>query len=98
MKLKKSLAFSMPYRVLLTEKALKKLKKTDKHQARLIFLWIKKNLEGCKNPRFSGKALTGTKNEYWRYRVGNYRLIADIQDEQILIKIIAVGHRKDIYK
>jgi mRNA interferase RelE/StbE len=88
----------MPYSVLFTEKALKYLKKMDRYQAKLIISWIKKNLEGCYNPRFSGKALTGTKKEYWRYRLGNYRLIADIQDEKIVVKIIAVGHRKDIYK
>ncbi|MBQ7169295.1 MAG: type II toxin-antitoxin system RelE/ParE family toxin [Synergistaceae bacterium] len=44
-----------------------------------------------------GKALTGNWSGYWRYRVGDYRLIADIQDDKILILITEVGHRKEVY-
>jgi len=45
-----------------------------------------------------GKALKGNLGDYWRYRVGNYRLIAEINDEEIIIIIIGIGHRRDIYK
>lgn len=47
---------------------------------------------------YLGKALVGDKSGYWRYRIGNFRVIADIQDEEIIILILNVGHRKDIYK
>ena len=49
------------------------------------------------DPKIHGKALKGNLREYWRYRVGNYRLLADIDDQQIKIIILNVGHRKDIY-
>ncbi|MBQ3451469.1 MAG: type II toxin-antitoxin system RelE/ParE family toxin [Selenomonadaceae bacterium] len=54
--------------------------------------------EGCENPRAKGKALEGEWEGYWRYRVGNYRLVAEIQDDKIIILIINVDKRNDIYK
>lgn len=70
----------------------------DRYQARLIISWVEKNLLNTDNPRRLGKALKGNYSEYWRYRIGNYRLIVDIQDEEILILILDIGHRKDIYQ
>lgn len=86
------------YSVIYSEIAIKQLKKTDRHQALLLYNWIAKNLSGCENPRAQGKALTGDKSGYWRYRVGVYRIIAEIQDDKIVISIVHVGHRKEIYK
>ena len=86
------------YRVEFTEKALKALKKLDRYTALLITAWIRKNLEGCTNPRQHGKGLVGDKSGQWRYRVGDYRLLADIQDERVIILILNVGHRRDIYR
>ncbi len=88
----------MNYKVEFTEKSLKELKKTDKTISRLILAWIRKNLEGCENPRIHGKALQGNLSSLWRYRVGDYRIIAEIEDEKIIILIMNIGHRKDIYK
>ena len=76
---------------------MKQLKKLDKHTASLILGWIRKNLEGCENPRLHGKALTANRTGQWRYRVGDYRIIAELQDKQIVILILNVGHRRDIY-
>lgn len=87
----------MKYKVEFTEKSLKQLKKIDKHTASLILGWIKKNLEGCENPRQHGKALTADKIGQWRYRVGDYRLLAEIEDDRIVILILSVGHRRDVY-
>ena len=87
----------MRYRVILSEKARKTLKKLDKHTSSLIIGWIEKNLEGCENPRIHGKGLTANRSGQWRYRVGNYRLICEIQDEKIAILVLEVGHRKNIY-
>ena len=86
------------YRVEFTEKALKALKKLDRYTALLITAWIRKNLEGCTNPRQHGKGLVGDKSGQWRYRVGDYRLLAEIQDDWIIILILNVGHRREIYK
>lgn len=87
----------MEYEVVFAEKALKSLKKMDKHISSLIIGWIEKNLQGCTDPRQFGKGLTANRSGQWRYRVGDYRLLADIQDEKITILIINIGHRRDIY-
>lgn len=86
------------YSVYYTKEALKNLKKLDKHSKNLIVGWIEKNLIDCENPRINGKALVENRSGQWRYRVGDYRLIAEISDETITILILNVGHRKNIYK
>ena len=85
------------YKVEFAKGALKELKKLDKYTLGLIVGWIRKNLEGCENPRLHGKALTGDKKDLWRYRVGDYRILAEIDDGKITILVLAVGHRRDIY-
>ncbi len=87
----------MKWQVTFSRDALKQLKRLDKHTASLILGWIRKNLEGCENPRLHGKALTANRTGQWRYRVGDYRIIAELQDKQIVILILNVGHRRDIY-
>jgi mRNA interferase RelE/StbE len=85
------------YTVKLSEKAKKDLKKLDKYQAKIITSWLRKNIEGCDNPRIHGKALEHDRKGEWRYRVGAYRIIADIQDDIVTVKIINIGHRRKIY-
>ena len=87
----------MKYRVELTERVIKQLKKLDKHTSALIIGWIEKNLDGCENPRIHGKGLTANRTGQWRYRIGNYRLICEIKDEEVLILVLEVGHRREIY-
>lgn len=87
----------MQYKVQFTNRAIKDLKKLDKHTAALILGWIRKNLENCENPRLHGKGLTSNRSGQWRYRVGDYRLLANIEDNTITILILNVGHRRDIY-
>ena len=86
------------YRVVLTDKAKKSLKKLDKHTAFLITAWLRKNLEGCTNPYQHGKSLTADRSGQWRYRVGDYRLICEISEQTITILVLNVGHRKAVYK
>ncbi|MBP5177379.1 MAG: type II toxin-antitoxin system RelE/ParE family toxin [Clostridia bacterium] len=85
------------FKVEFTERAVKQLHKLDKQRFLIIVNWIKKNLEGCENPRLHGKALTASNAGKWRYRIGDYRLIAKIDDGRIIIIVLAVGHRRDIY-
>lgn len=87
----------MIYHVEMTEQALKELKKMDRQTARYITAWIRKNLEGCTNPRQHGKGLTANRSGQWRYRIGDYRIIAEIQEERIIILILTIGHRSDVY-
>jgi len=87
----------MKYTVRFTERAKKDLKKLDKHTAALILGWVRKNLEGCEEPRLHGKGLTANRSGQWRYRIGDYRLLAQIEDEVVTILVLNVGHRRDIY-
>ena len=87
----------MSYHVEFTRAALRDLKKLDRRTAAMITGWIRKNLEGCENPRQHGKGLTANRSGQWRYRVGDYRILADIQDNKIVILILNVGHRSEIY-
>jgi mRNA interferase RelE/StbE len=88
----------MSYRVEYTKTALKQLKKMDKKIASFIVSYIEKNLVDCEDPRRYGKALQGNLNDKWRYRVGNYRILAKIQDDIVVIIVVEVGHRRDIYR
>jgi len=67
------------------EKDLKKLSKTNKAIAKLLKKWILENLINTQNPKQRGKALTGNLKGLWRYRVENYRIIAEINDNEIII-------------
>ena len=64
----------------------------------MITQWIKKHLMGCDNPRAFGKALVGNLKGYWRYRIGNYRLLAIIKDDELIIVAVEIEHRKSVYK
>ena len=87
----------MSFRIVFSEKALKQLKKLDRSTASLITGWLRKNIEGYSNPRQHGKGLTADRSGQWRYRVGSYRIIVDINDEKVLVLVLEIGHRKNIY-
>ncbi|MFP7279263.1 type II toxin-antitoxin system RelE/ParE family toxin [Exiguobacterium indicum] len=76
----------------------KSLKKMEPSQARIIMSWIKKNLVGTDDPRRHGKGLVSNRSGEWRYRIGDYRLITDIQDGKVVILILETEHRLDIYE
>ena len=85
------------FKVEYTPKAVNQLAKLDKSTRKLIYAWIDKNLQNCSDPRAHGKGLTANRSGQWRYRIGDYRIIADIQEDKIIILILEIGHRKDIY-
>ncbi len=87
----------MKYSLAFSERAFKQLKKLDKYTASLITGWLRKNIEGCTDPRKHGKGLTSNRSGQWRYRVGDYRIIADIQDEKVIVLVVEIGHRSSIY-
>lgn len=87
----------MTYHVEYLKSVQKTLEKMDKYTKRILFEWIDKNLEGCTDPRAHGKPLSANRAGQWRYRIGDYRIIADIQDGKLVILVIAVGHRREIY-
>ena len=57
-----------------------------------------KNLSELENPRLKGESLTGNLSKYWKYRIGDYRLICRIEDEKLLVLIVKIGHRREVYK
>ena len=69
----------------------------DRYTAALIIGWLEKNIENCENPRVHGKGLVVSKSGQWRYRIGNYRVICEIQDENIIVLVLEIGHRREIY-
>ncbi len=79
-------------------KAVRQIKKMDPASRRLIKSWIEKNLLNTDNPRLHGKGLKGNLSNYWRYRVGDYRILAEINDSEIVIIIVEIGHRRDVYR
>jgi mRNA interferase RelE/StbE len=88
----------MKYKAVFQSSAIAALQEMDKAIRLRIYKWIQKNLDGTETPTAKGKPLTDTYKGFWRYRVGNYRIIAEIKEIEVIILIIAIGHRKDIYK
>ena len=87
----------MKYDVEYSKTAMNSIKKIESSTSKLIRNQIEKNLINTKNPRIKGKALTGDLKGLWHYRVGDYRILADIQGNKIGILILDMGHRSKIY-
>ena len=85
------------YFVEYTPQAVENLKMLDQHTAAMLYAWVKKNLVDCDNPRIHGKGLTANCSSQWRYRIGDYRLIADISGKSIIILVLTVG-RQSTYR
>ena len=89
----------MAWRIELTATAAKQLGKLDKSEAKRITTFLRERLETIDDPRSTGKALTGPQlGTYWRYRVGDYRIICDIQDKVLVVLVIEIGNRRDVYR
>lgn len=88
----------MKYSVSVSPQFKKQFKKLDIYTQKIIVDWINNNLVNCSNPRLHGKALKGNFAGKWRYRVGKYRLITMIQDSKLIILMLNVGIRNEIYK
>jgi mRNA interferase RelE/StbE len=76
----------------------KQIQKLDRKAQELIVRFLRERVAPADNPRQWSKPLHGEKPGLWRYRVGDYRLICDIQDEKITVLVLTVGHRKDVYR
>jgi mRNA interferase RelE/StbE len=89
---------SKRWRVEIKQTAAKQIQKLDRQAQQSIVKFLRERLQGTGNPRQWGKPLHGDKGGLWRYRVADYRIICDIQDERITVLVVDVGHRKDIYR
>jgi mRNA interferase RelE/StbE len=80
------------------EKALKALKRLDRQVAERVINAMKQKIVQSDNPRNEGKPLSGRLAEYWRYRVGDYRVICLIKDEVLTVLVVDIGHRGNVYQ
>jgi mRNA interferase RelE/StbE len=88
----------LAWQISYTNSAERELKKLDKQTAKRMGLdYVDKRVAKLDDARSIGEALTGPLGTYWRYRVGDYRVICDIQDKLLLVLVVRIGHRRDIY-
>lgn len=89
----------MPWIIKYTESAQRQLKKLDKSVALRVLDFMDERVAVLVDPRAAGKNLVGSKlGSYWRYRVGDVRVICDIQDQEVLILVVEIGHRREVYR
>jgi mRNA interferase RelE/StbE len=88
---------TLAWKVELTDTAKKQLARLDKTQAQRITKYLRRVML-LEDPREAGKSLTGNLRTYWRYRVGDYRIICEVRDNEMIIVAVTIGHRSEIYK
>jgi mRNA interferase RelE/StbE len=89
----------MAYNVELSAEVARELGKLDRQQAKRILKFLHERVAKLDDPRSIGKALHGSRlGEFWKYRVGDYRLICKIEDDRLIVLVLRVGHRKEIYR
>lgn len=86
------------WRLEFSKRADKQLSKMDPGIRRVVLAWLLKNVDGCEDPRAHGTGLTANRSGKWRYRVGDYRILCEIRDEELVVLAIEIGHRRDIYQ
>ncbi|OZA13095.1 MAG: addiction module toxin RelE [Hydrogenophilales bacterium 17-62-8] len=89
----------MAWQIELSETAEKQLAKLDKPVARRLLSFIRERLASLDDPRSIGQALRGSElGEFWKYRVGDWRLVCQIKDAKILITVVRLGNRREVYR
>jgi mRNA interferase RelE/StbE len=89
----------MAYNVELSAEVARELGKLDRQQAKRILKFLHERVAKLEDPRSIGKALHGSRlGEFWKYRVGDYRLICKIEDDRLIVLVLGIGHRKEIYR
>lgn len=78
--------------------ARRQLRKLDRNASRRIIDFLDARLGLSENPRKLGDALSGPLGQLWRYRVGDYRILCDIQDQRLVVLVVKIGHRGDVYR
>lgn len=88
----------MAWQIELSDSAIKALKKIDPEAARRITRFLRERIAPSDDPRQHGKALQGQWRQYWRFRVGSYRLVCRIENKQVRVLVVRIAHRKEIYR
>lgn len=87
----------MSWKVEYAPVAVRQLQSLDKANRQRIFDYLNDRIQDCKNPRHFGEALKANLSGLWRYRVGDYRIICRIQEECVVVLVLSIGHRREIY-
>lgn len=88
----------MIYKVKFSNTAKKQLLKLDKQISKRITQWLRDRVDNCENPRLWGEVLVGEFTELWKYRIGSFRLVCEIRDHELIVLVLELGNRKEIYK
>jgi len=88
----------MVWKIEFTDVVDKQLSKLDKPTKSRILSWLDERLTNCDNPRLWGDALVGEFSGLWRYRIGNYRVICELKNNELIVLVIEIGHRKEVYR
>jgi mRNA interferase RelE/StbE len=78
--------------------AAKELRKLDRQVAARIITTLEERIAPLDDPRSLGSALVGEHAGFWRWRIGDYRVVARIEDERVLILVVRVAHRREVYR
>ncbi|MGD0792217.1 MAG: type II toxin-antitoxin system RelE/ParE family toxin [Terriglobales bacterium] len=88
----------MAWKIKLSPTALKQLDKLDKPVEQRILKFLHQRVEKLDDPRKIGARLQGPLSEFWKYRVGDYRLICSLEDDRFVVLVLRIGHRREVYK
>jgi mRNA interferase RelE/StbE len=88
----------LSWRVEISDIAERQLKKLGRPVQKRILQYLSDRIEGCKNPRHFGEPLKGGFSGFWRYRIGDYRVICEILDERVMVLVLTIGHRREVYR
>ena len=89
----------MAYQIELSTEVVRQLQSFDPQHTKRITKFLQDRVAKLDNPRSIGQALHGSRlGEFWKYRVGDYRLISKLEDDRLLVLVLQIGHRKEIYR
>lgn len=88
----------MAWTVELIDTAKRQLAKLDRHWQATILDYLEDEIAALDDPRSRGKALVGEKKGLWRYRVGDYRILCELRDNALIVLVVTIGHRRQIYR
>lgn len=86
------------WRVEFDRAAVRDLRKLGVDAERRVLRYLRERIAGADDPRRLGHALTGDHKGLWRYRVGDYRIVATIEDDRFVVLVVTVGHRREVYR
>jgi mRNA interferase RelE/StbE len=86
------------WRVEFDRAAARELRKLGIEAERRVLAYLRTRIAGSGDPRRLGQPLTGDRQGFWRYRVGDYRIVAAIEDDRFIVLVVTVGHRREVYR